>query len=166
MKIARVLMLCTVAAVGACHRDSEPAPPPTPHIPAPVVANKGPSAADLTAGMVEAAGEGKSQVPVQLKFDLPKRPTLGQVLDVNIAVMPQIDASPADIRVNGGDGLTVAPGANQIDFPAVAAGQVYRQSVKVTPTAEGVLMLSLTISLKHDEVTESRDFAIPLIVER
>jgi hypothetical protein len=43
---------------------------------------------------------------------------------------------------------------------------VYRQSVKVTPTADGVLLLGLTVSLKHDEMIESRAFSIPLIVER
>jgi hypothetical protein len=168
MNTARVLTLCTVAAVGACHRDSETPPPPapTPHVSVPVVVKKGPSAAELTAGMVEAAGTGKSQVPVQLKFDLTQRPMLGQALDINIAVLPEIDANPADIQVAGGEGLTVAPGANPIDLSAVEAGQVYRQSVKVTPTAAGVLMLSLTVSLKHDEMTESRAFSIPLIVER
>jgi hypothetical protein len=120
----------------------------------------------LTAGMVEAASQGKSQLAVQLKFDLAQRPTLGRSLDVNLAVMPQIDASPADIKVTGGDGLTVTSGAEAIDLPAVEAGQVYRQSVKVTPSSDGVLLLSVSVSLKHDEMTESRAFSIPLIVER
>jgi hypothetical protein len=154
--------------MGACHRDSgAPAPPkPVPRIRVPVVVKKGPTAAELTAGMVEAASQGKSQLPVQLKFDLAQRPTLGQPMDVNLAVMPQIDASPADIKVTGGDGLTVDPAANAIDLPAVEAGQVYRQSVKVTPASDGVLLLSVSVSLKHDEMTESRAFSIPLIVER
>lgn len=158
-------MLCTVA-VGACHRDSEAPPPPRPAPPvsAPVVPKQGPTAEELTAGMVEAASQGKSQLPVKLKFDLQHRPTLGQPLDVNIAVLPQIDASLGGIQVAGGDGLTLVPGANQVDLPAIEAGQVYRQSIKLTPTADGVLLLSLTVSLKHDDVTESRAFSIPLIV--
>jgi hypothetical protein len=169
MKTARVLMLVTLAMLSACHQESAPAPQPAPKprvSSAPVIAKKGPSAADLTAGMVEAASQGKSQLPVELKFDLRQRPALGQALDIDIAVVPQIDASPANIQVTGGDGLTVAQGPNQIDLPAVEAGQVYRQSVKVTPTADGVLLLGLTVSLKHDEMTESRAFSIPLIVER
>jgi hypothetical protein len=168
MKTARVVLLSTLTAASACHKDSGSAPPPTPHVNrAPVVvAKKGPTAAELTAGMVEAASQGKSQLPVELKFDLKQRPTLGRALDIDIAVIPQIDASAAGIQVSGGDGLTLAPGPNQIDLPAVEAGQVYRQSVKVTPTADGVLMLSLNISFKHDETTESRAFSIPLIVER
>ncbi len=78
--------------------------------------------------MVEAASQGKSQLPVRLKFDLAQRPTLGQPLDIGIAVMPQIDASPAAIQVAGGDGLTLPPGANQLDLPDLEAGQVYRQN--------------------------------------
>ena len=60
-----------------------------------------------------------------------------QPLDIDIAVMPQINASPAAIQVAGGDGLTLPPGANQLDLPALEAGQVYRQSLKVTPATDG-----------------------------
>jgi hypothetical protein len=168
MKIARFIMLGVVASVSACHRDSQPAAAQAVAqanvaIPAPL--KKGPSAGQLTAGMVEAASQGKSQLPVLLKFDLPQRPAVGQPLDINIAVVPQIDAGPADVQVAGGDGLTVAAGMNQFNWPTVEAGQVYRQVVTVNPSAAGVLLLNLTISLKHDEMTESRVFSIPLIVE-
>ncbi len=168
MKTGRVLFLCGVAALGACHGDSG-APPQaasTPHIRAPLPAKKGPTAAELTAGMVEAVSQGKSQLGVQLKFGLRQKPTVGQPLDVDIAVTPQIDAGAAEIRITGGDDLTVAEGANQIELPNVQADEVYRQSFKVTPTAEGVLLLGLTVSLKHDEMTESRTFSIPVIAER
>ena len=165
MNRVRLLLLCTLAAVGACHRDSEPPPPaPPPRVTVPVPVKQGPSAEMLTAGMVEAASQGKSQLPVKLKFELQERPTLGQLLAIDIAVLPQIDGKPAGIQVAGGDGLTLVPGTNQLDLPALEAGQVYRQSVKVTPTADGVLVLNLTVSLKHDDMTESRAFSIPLIV--
>ena len=166
MKIAGVLTLCAVAAIGACHRDSgtEAQPKPAPRVAAPPPVKKGPSAAQLTAGMVEAAIQGKSQVPVLLKFDLAQRPTVGQTLDINLAVVPQIDASGAQIQVVGGDGLSVAAGT--IDLPAVEAGQVYRQTLKVSPTAEGVLLLNLTLYLKHDEISESQAFSIPIIAVR
>ena len=88
---------------------------------------KGPTSAELTAGMVEAAAEGKSQLPVDLKFDLKERPTVGQPLDISIAVMPQIDADAGNVQVSGGTGLTVDPGASQIALAGVQAGQVYRQ---------------------------------------
>jgi hypothetical protein len=166
----QVLLLCAVAtALCACNRDSESAPPggavalkPK----APVAAKSGPTAAEQTAGMVEAANQGKSLVPVDLKFDLGGRPKVGQVLDINLALIPQIAASPASIQVSDADGLTVAPGTNQVDIPSAEAGEVYRHTVKVTPNAEGVLLVAVTVSLKHDEVTDQRAFSIPIIAER
>jgi hypothetical protein len=168
MKTARVLTLCTVGVLSACHQDSgnSTQPQAAPHVQAPVTVKKGPSAEELTAGMVEAATQGKSQLPVKLKFGLKQRPMLGQPLDIDIAVMPQIDAGAADILVTGGDGLTVAPGSNQFDLAAVETGRVYRQIVKVTPALDGVLLLGLSITFKHDETTDSRAFSIPLIVDR
>jgi hypothetical protein len=168
MRTARVLALCTLTAVSACHGDSDQASAPTakPHFTIPKPVPKGPTAEQLTQGMVLAASLGDSQLPVDLKFTLRQRPLVGQLLDVDIAVMPQINAGPAGIQVVGGEGLSIAPGMVQIDLPAVEAGQVYRQSVKVTPAVEGVLILGLSVSLHHDEVTESRIFSIPLIVER
>jgi hypothetical protein len=168
MKTARVLVPCTFLLIGACHRDSGTPPPqaaPTPHIHVPVM-KKGPTAAELTAGMVEAAGQGKSDLPVQLKFELQQMPTVGQPLDINVAVLPQIDANPADLQVTGGEGLTVAAAAAHIDLAAVESGQVYRHSFTVTPGTEGVLLLGVTVSLKHDDAIDTRAFSIPLIVQR
>jgi hypothetical protein len=164
-------MLCTVAGLCACHRDQgsgEPPPPPKPkpHIVVPVIAKKGPTVEDLTSGMVEAASQGKSLLPVQLKFDMRQRPKLGQVLDIDVALIAQSDATSGDIQVAGGDGITVAADTAHITLQGVEGGQVYRQSLKVTPTAEGVLLLNMTISLKRDELSDSRTFSIPLIVER
>jgi len=116
--------------------------------------------------MVEAASQGKSTVPVELKFDLPQKPQLGKALQVDIAVMPQIAASPAAIQITGAEGLEVASDTSKIEIPNVEGGEVYRQSLKVTPTVDGVLLLGLTVSLKHDEIIESRGFSIPLIVDR
>jgi hypothetical protein len=168
MKTARVLILCTVAVLCACHRDSGTSAQPVsaPHVAVPVAVKKGPSAAVLTAGMVEAAAQGKSQLPVEVKFELDQRPKVGQPLGIDIAVLPQIDANGAGIQVSGGDGLSVPEGMSQIELSAVQAGQVYRQSIKVTPTQDGLLVLGLTVSLKHDEMTDSRSFSIPVIAAR
>jgi hypothetical protein len=161
-------MACAVVGSSACHRDRDPAPPPVPaaSVVLPVAVKRGPTAAEQTRGMVEAASQGKSQLPVQLKFELAQRPNVGQPLDINVAILPDIDASGADIVVAGGEDLNVAPGGNQFELGAVEVGGVYRRTVKVSPGAAGVLLLNLTVSLKHDEMTESRVFSIPLIVER
>jgi hypothetical protein len=165
---AEALLLCTAAAlVGACHQDSS-APPAAaaPQAKTPNIAKTGPTAAEQTAGMVEAAVQGKSALPAELKFDLPQRPKVGQAQPINLALIAQVPGNPATIQVTGTDGLTVDPGASELDIPATEAGEVYRHTVNITPTAEGILLLDVKVSLKHDEVTDAKNFLIPIIAER
>jgi hypothetical protein len=162
----RVFIFCVLAALAACHRDSNTtsAAKSPAHRKAPIAPQPGPTAQEQTAAMVEAATQGKSQVPVSLKFDLLQRPVQGQPLEIAIALLPQIPARPATIEVTATDGLQLGAGENQIEFAEVEAEQVYRHSVKLTPTAEGVFLLTLDVSLKHDQMADSRVFSVPIIV--
>lgn len=168
---AKILLLCAAATLTACNRDSGSAPaakavthvvkPKTSAAPKP-----GATAAEQTAGMVQAATQGKSSVPVELKFDIAQRPKVGQPLDVNLALVAQISASPATIQVTGADDVSVAPSPNQFEIPSEEAGEVYRETVHVTPNAEGVVLLGVTVVLKHDEIVDQRVFSVPIIAER
>ncbi|HEV7358852.1 MAG TPA: hypothetical protein VGN99_12735 [Steroidobacteraceae bacterium] len=166
----QVLILCAVAALSGCNRDSggAPAAPAVTHVKprTPVAVKPGATAAEQTAGMVQASSQGKSQVPVELKFDLAQRPKVGQPLEINLALIAQISASPATIQVSGADDVSVAAGANQFEIPSEEAGEVYRHTVSVTPNAEGVVLLGVTVVLKHDELVDQRAFSIPIIAER
>src|ERR1700679_282350 len=171
MRGAKVLLLwAAVMALAACNRDSAWTPPANPvsHVrpKAPFAAAPAATAAEQTAGMVQAASQGKSVVPVELKFDIAQRPKVGQPLDITLALIAQIAASPATIQVSGADDVSVAAPANQFEIPSAEAGQVYRQTVNVTPNAEGVVLLGVTVTLKHDEIVDQRAFSIPIIAER
>jgi hypothetical protein len=161
-----VFILCLLAALAACHRDSSitPAVKSPARVKAPVAPPPGPTAQQQTAAMVEAATQGKSQLPVGLKFDLLQRPVQGQPLEIAIALLPQIPARPATIEVTAPDGLQLGASENQIEFGEVEAEQVYRHNVKLTPTAEGVFLLTLNVSLQHDQTADSRVFVVPIIV--
>jgi hypothetical protein len=168
-KSIQMLLLCAAASFSACNKDSGSAPAGAslthakPKTAAP--AKSGPTAAEQTAGMVLAASQGKSQAPVDIKFDLAQKPKVGQPLEVNLALIAQVSASPATVQVNGTDGLAVAPGG-QFDIPSEEAGEVYKHTVSVTPEADGVLLLGVTVSLKHDDGTDTKTFTIPIIAER
>jgi hypothetical protein len=167
--IAPVLLFSAAAAMmSACHKDEGGAAAPAVQVKpkAPATPNLGPSVAEQTATMVDAPAQGKSPLPVQLKFEVTQHPKMGQALDINLALIAQVDGSPAIIKVTGGDGLTVPSEASEFNIPAAAAGEIYRQTVKVTPAAEGVLLLGVTVSLKHDEQTDLKSFSIPLIADR
>jgi len=167
---ARVLFLCAVAGLSGCNRDSgsTPAAPVVTHVKpkTPPAVKPGATAAEQTAGMVQASSQGKSQVPVELKFEIAQRPKVGQPLEINLALIAQISASPATIQVSGADDVSVAPGANQFEIASAEAGEVYRHTVSVTPNAEGVVLVGVTVVLKHDEMVDQRAFSIPIIAER
>lgn len=166
MRIPGVQLLCTVLVLAACHRDHQqsPAGKVTPAHKAPVAVKQGPSVAEQTAGMVEAATAGKSAVPVQLKFDLPQRPSVGQPLGVNIVLIPAIAADSATIQLSDSGGLGIAADAAAIVIGNIEPDNVYRQEIKVTPASDGVFFLNLAVTLKHDEVAETRVFTVPIIV--
>ena len=158
--------IVAVVLLAACHGDSSPAPVTkiAPKANVPAVAKRGPTPEELTAGMVEAVTTGKSTVPVAVKFDLPQRPAVGVPFDVVIAVMPQAAGNAATVQATGSDGLQVAANVGPIDIPSVDPTQVYRASIPLTATAEGVHFLILSVSMRLDETTESRMFTVPIIV--
>jgi hypothetical protein len=163
----RVITLCALTFLAACQKDSgsAPAAKKAPQAGIPAAAQAGPTPQQLTAGMVEAVTQGKSQAPVALKFELTQRPVAGQALSVGIALLPQIAAADATIAISAPDELKVATDDVQIDFPAVDPSQVYRHVIQLTPAAEGVFLLTLNVNLKHDPYVDTRIFSVPIIVE-
>jgi len=159
--------LSAVLLLAACHgSDSNQTPTAGPNKPAanaPAQPKRGRTPEELTAGMVEAVSVGKSSVPVTLKFDIPTRPEIGQPLDIVLAVLPKEAAANASLTVKGSDGLQVGNGV--VEVGAVDPTEAYRTSVAVTPTTEGVQFLAVDVSLKHDDVTDTRSFSLPVIVQ-
>jgi hypothetical protein len=162
----RLIIILAIAGCAACHRDqgASAAAPARPKAGNHAAAAGGQDAQQSTAGMVEAVTQGKPQAPLDLKFDLLERPVQGQPLEVAIALLPQTDARSATVAVTGSDGLKLAPGEEQFEFPAIEAAQVYRHRIKVTPTTEGFYLLTLSVSLQHDQTSDSRVFSVPILV--
>jgi hypothetical protein len=165
MKI-RTFTFCAVALMAGCQRESGDAKNPSAAVghKAPVAVQRGPTSAELTAGMVEAATQGKSQTPVGLKFDVLRRPVQGEPLEIAIALLPEEVAGPATVEVTGPDGLQVPASDSKFEFASVEPSQVYRRSITLTPTAEGVFLLTLTVNLQHDQMADTRVFSVPVIV--
>jgi hypothetical protein len=159
------LGLVAAVLLAGCNGESKQAPAvtPAPAASAPVV-KRGPTPEELTAGMVEAVTVGKSTAPVAVKFDLPQRPSVGKRFEIVIAVLPQIAANSAMVQVSSSEGLQLPPNTAPIEIPSLDPAQVYRLNIPLTPTADGVHLLGLSVSLKEDDVTESRSFSVPIIV--
>lgn len=162
----RALALCALVLAAGCQRESGDAQRPNAAVrkKAPVAAQRGPTVEELTAGMVEAATQGKSQAPVGLKFDLLQRPVQGEPLEIAVALLPGEPADPATVEVTGPESLQVPAADSKFEFASVEPAQVYRRSIRLTPTAEGVFLLTLTVNLSHDQLADTRVFSVPIIV--
>jgi len=168
MMNAKLLMLPIALILAACHGDAGESAIgkafPGYHKPRAPAVKKGPTVEEQTAGMVEAVSPSKSAVPLVLKFDLLTRPVVGEALDIDLALVPQIAASGANLIVADSSGFELPGAAREIAIPAVEPEQVYRRKISVTPMSEGVQFLGLTVTVTHDEISESRAFTVPIIV--
>jgi hypothetical protein len=158
-----LLPLCAAVLSTGCDGDSAPQQTPMHFEKKARAVKQGPTPEELTAGMIEAVTVGKSTVPVGLKFEVPSRPVVGQPVPIVIAVMPQVVGS-ATLRVSGSEGLNFPSDGNDVDMAAIDPAQAYKVVIPTTPTAEGVQLMGVNLTLTHDEVTETRTFSVPLIV--
>jgi hypothetical protein len=168
MKLRVVLLVAIAGSAAACHRDAgSPAPvaaKPKAGIQKAAPAPQGPNPQQLTADMVEAVAQGKAQGPFDLKFDLLERPVPGKPLEIALALLPQTAAGSATVAVTGAEGLDLQPGEEHFEFAAIEAARVYRHSIKVTPASEGLYVLTLSVSLQHEQTSDSRVFSVPILV--
>lgn len=152
--------------LSACQKDQGPAAATSsaPKFKQSAAAQKGPSVDELTAGMVSATALGKSSLPLDLKFELAAHPAQGESLEVNLAMLPEVSGGPMDVQLTGTDGFKAdtAP----FELAQVDSGEVYRHTVKVTPGAPGLLLLGVTVTVKHDDASDTKVFSIPIIVDR
>jgi hypothetical protein len=117
------------------------------------------------ADMVAAVSGAKAGPPVELKFELREAPEANQVVDVDIAVLPDV---PAINRISGkfqaGEGLELVEGG---DLPAVdkpAPGTVIRHVVQIIPKEDGIYTVNAIISVDLADGSITRSYSIPVIV--
>ncbi len=166
MKLPVVLLLGAALLVAACHSDQNPsaANKTATAGKATTAAKPAATAAEQTESMVEAASTGDATLPVKIKFDLPQRPAVGVPFPLEVALITQVAADSATLKVEEPSGYTVSAGADDLVIPKLAPDGVYRRRLTVVPAAEGVFFVTLSVTTKVDDVVASRSFNIPFIV--
>ena len=102
--------------------------------------------------------------PVELKFALPVRPEVGQVTDIDVAlVTSQPVPESVSISFQVVDGLEIVDGSQmeRIDKPAV--GTPIRHVVKVLPKRDGIFAITAVVSFTVSSQETNRTFSIPVI---
>jgi hypothetical protein len=114
--------------------------------------------------MVAAVSAAKAGPPVELKFSLPSRPEVGQVMDIEVAVVPRAPV-PDSVSVSFQvvDGLEIVDGLQLERVEKLVDGTPIRHVVKVLPKRDGIFALTAVVSFTTLNQDLSRTFSIPVI---
>lgn len=113
--------------------------------------------------MVAAVPTGKPGAPVALKFDVAKRPKVGEPLDIQVAVLPEAAVNSLQVVFQAGDGLQIKSGGDLQIRSNPSAGREIMHTVVVTPIREGIFYLTAVVVTEAAD-SQARTFAIPIVV--
>jgi hypothetical protein len=127
-----------------------------------VVAQK--SGEEDLADMVAAVAAAKAGPPVEVKFALSTRPEVGQVMDLDVAVVPR-EPVPDSLSVSFqvADGLDIVEGSQLERVDKLVDGTPIRHVVKILPKRDGIFALTAVVSFAASNQDWSRTFSIPVI---
>jgi hypothetical protein len=116
------------------------------------------------ADMVAAVSASKAGPPVEMKFSLPSRPEVGQVMDVDVAVIP-IAPVPDTVSVSFQvvDGIDIIEGSQLEPVGNLTDGAPIRHVVRILPKRDGIFALTAVVSFTAANQESGRTFSIPLI---
>jgi hypothetical protein len=167
---ARTIGCCTAAVVCgwllvACSHSA--APPTAASAPAPrKQAARAPapgSQEDTDAKLVSAVGPSASSQPIQVKFRILARPTLGVPLQILVSVTPV-----QDVQINHIQGSFLPDGGLKLQsdrsFDQDDVREALQRTVTVVPQQPGVLNVNATFTLEVGDRSVSCSYAIPVIV--
>jgi hypothetical protein len=119
---------------------------------------------DDVAEMVAAVGATKVGAPVELKFALVTRPEVGQVTDLQVAVVPhQPVPESLSVSFQVADGLDIVDGAQLDRVDKLVDGTPIRHVVRILPKRDGIFALTAVVSFAASNQDWSRTFSIPVI---
>lgn len=113
--------------------------------------------------MATAVVTGKTSAPVDLKYDVLAKPSVGQPVEVELVLLPRLAADTLEVEVTGIPGLTVVSGG-AVKFDAVAGGDRHVAKVIVQADAPGIYYVNVVARMSTKVQTEVRTFSVPVVV--
>jgi hypothetical protein len=157
-----VAIVCSLMLLACSHSAAPPkaASAPAPGKQAAAAAN---AQEDADAKLVSAVGASASSQPIQVKFRILARPTLGVPLQILVSVTPVQDA-----QINHVHGSFLPDAALKLqsehNFEQDDLREPLQKTVTVVPQQPGVLNLNATFTLELGDRSVSCSYAIPVIV--
>ena len=113
--------------------------------------------------MANAVATGKTAAAVDLKFDVPVKPAVGDPFELELAFLPRLAADSLEVEVTGIPGLTlISSGTSR--FEGVSAGDRHVMRVLVRADAPGLYYVGVAVKMVTKVQTDARTFSVPVAV--
>ena len=114
--------------------------------------------------MVEAVSAAKGGPPVEVKFMLHSRPEVGQVVEVEVALIPRAPIPDSFAATfSAAEGIEVVDGGQMERVEKLTDGVPIRHTVKIRAKRDGIFALSAIVSIDQANQDLVRTFSIPVI---
>ncbi len=115
--------------------------------------------------MVAAVSSAKAGPPVEMKFSLAARPEVGQVIDLEVAVIPRGNPVPDSMSAlfQAAEGIEIVDGSQLARVEKLADGTPIRHVLKILAKRDGIFAVSAIVSVTLPNQDLMRTFSIPVI---
>jgi hypothetical protein len=125
---------------------------------APVVAE--PSKASR---MASAVPDSKTTAAIDLQYDLPAKPEIGQPFTVQLSVTPRLSAETLDVEIGDSPGITIE-GERMARFVNVQGGEPQGFEVQARGDTAGLFYVSVIARTASKVQSEGRAFSVPVVI--
>lgn len=141
--------------------DQAEAPPPEAAVKASQQASAPTKNSNPLANMVKAVPAATGTQPVELRYELPKPPVLGEPFDVNFNVLGLADASGLELKVTLQRNVEVIAGGEK-SLGALQTGESVSHTLQLRATATGISVIDVQLVATVAGTPGTAAFAIPV----
>jgi hypothetical protein len=113
--------------------------------------------------MAAAVADSKTTAPIDLMYDLPAKPEVGQTFTVELAVKPRLPSDALDVEIGDSPGIVIE-GERVARFLNVEAGQPYKFTFRARGDAAGLYYIAVITKLSTQVQSEGRAFSVPVVI--
>ena len=155
-------LIVVLAASGGCSKAQHAAPNGA-HAARPAVKKGSGGTAFELADMVSAVSSGKTPTDIELKFALRQRPTVGEPVDIDVAVVPVRELDQVYATFNATDGLEISSGGTMRQVEHPEPGVPIPHTVTIVAQRDGIFYVSATVLADSTTNSVTHSFSIPVI---
>lgn len=113
--------------------------------------------------MVAAVSSTKTPSIVELRFNIPERPTIGQPAQIQFSLTPSVDLERLVARFQVPEGLELVSGAETARMDHPTPGAEITHTLTVIPKTDGIFNITAVVLTDTSTESVARTFSIPLI---